>query len=303
MKQRSPWFRRIAFAIVAGGLAFVAGSYYFAVKLTDPMRRPVAGFGDSLPASTEAVRFAATDGVELAGWFVPHAGTNRAVVLLHGHWGSRRQMLARAKLLHAQGYSVLLYDARGHGESDGKRISIGWFETRDLLGAIRFLRGRGFQELGLVGMSQGAATISLAARQLPDVRWAVLESGYPTLLDAVDRRVRRWSGLPGWLGAVLMLPLAEARLGISVAKVAPLGHIGHLRCPVLIIHGERDRLTRPESARELFARVAGPKSLWLVPGAGHVDLYGFAKADYERRVLDFIASATAPTAAPALQIN
>lgn len=199
-------------------------------------------------------------------------------------------MLARAKLLHAQGYAVLLYDARGHGESSGSRVSIGWYETRDLLGALDYLRGRGFRQFGLIGEWQGRATIALAASDLRDVQWAVLESVYPTLRDAVDCRFRRYLLVSGRVGAALLLPFAEWRLGLQVDRIAPIERIGDLRCPVLIAHGDRDRNTLLGSARALFAHAREPKSLWIVPGAGHVDLYGYAKQDYENRVLAFIGS-------------
>ena len=288
MVARSRYFRWCVALILVGGGVFAGASAYFAVRFTSGLPRPAGSFESWLPPTTESVRFAAQDGVALAGWFVPREGATCVAVLLHGHGSHRRQMLARAKLLHAHGYAVLLYDARGHGESAGDHVSIGWFETRDLLGALAYLRGRGFREFGLIGESMGGATIALAARELRDVRWAVLESVYPTLRDAIDCRFRHVFGIPGWLGAALMVPFAERRLGFSIDEVSPLERIAELRCPTFILHGDRDRHTRPESARELFARARDPKSFWLVPGAAHVDLYGFAKKDYEERLLEFI---------------
>lgn len=286
--------RAFAFAFLFGAVVFAAISFYFARRFTSPVPRPVAHFRDVLPATTESIRFPARDGVSLSGWFVPAPPASspspaRAAILLHGHGSTRRQTLARAALFHREGYAVLLYDARGHGESGGDRVSIGWFETRDLLGALDYARSRGASEIGLLGISQGAATIALAARELsPEVRWVVLESMYPTLRDAVDRRFRRTLGLPGWLGALLMVPFAELRLGVSIDAIAPLDHISSLNRPVFILHGDRDTHTLPASAEILFSRAITPKSLWIVPGAAHNDLYGAAKTDYENRLLAFI---------------
>ncbi|MEO6874413.1 MAG: alpha/beta fold hydrolase [Opitutaceae bacterium] len=235
--------------------------------------------------------FSAQDGVRLAGWFVPCEKAKCAVVLLHGHGSQRTQMLARARLLHDHGYAVLLYDARGHGESEGRKVSLGWFETRDLLGAMDWLRTRGFAEFGCIGASQGGSTIALAAPQLKDVRWVVLESVFPTLENAIDRRFRHVLGLPGWLAGLLMVPIAEWRLGVAIGDIAPANHIAQLACPVLIVSGEKDVYTEPIDAQKLFAAAHEPKSFWLVPGAGHVDLYGFAKHDYEQHLLSFIAAA------------
>ncbi|HEY1109496.1 MAG TPA: alpha/beta fold hydrolase [Opitutaceae bacterium] len=271
-------------------VGFIAVSAFFARQFTSPKPKPVGDFAPFLPATTQAVRFTATDGVALAGWFTPSANNTKAVVLLHGNGSTRRQMLARAGPLHGAGYAVLLYDARGHGESGGALVSVGKYETRDLLGALAFVRAQGAREIGLVGVSQGGATIALAGASLgPDIRWAVLESVYPNLRDAVDRRFRRMLGIPGWLGGILMVPIAEWRLGLSIDDIAPLENISRLPCPVFFLHGAADTHTLGASARALFDRAPSPKKLWLVPGAGHVDLYGFAKGDYEQQLLGFIA--------------
>jgi fermentation-respiration switch protein FrsA (DUF1100 family) len=281
------------------GLGFAGVSAYFAFQFTKPARRAIGDFTAYLPASTETVQFAATDGVQLAGWFVPQPGAKRAVVLLHGYGSSRKQMLARAKFFHDAGYAVFLYDARGQGTSSGDHVSIGLLETRDLQGALAFLRGRGLREFGLLGESQGGATIAIAAPELRDIKWVVLESSYPTLRDAIDRRYRGTFGIPGWLGGLLMVPFAEWRLGIDVDDVSPIAHIGEFQCPVFILHGDRDQKTLVAAAHALFARAHEPKSLWIVPGAAHVDLYGYAKGEYEQRLRQFIerASTPEPTAA------
>lgn len=293
--HRARAFFRVALASLSvAALGFFAASAVCAYLFTSSQsRRPIGDFAPFLPATTLTIGFSAVDGVPLAGWFTPSGNNARAVILLHGYGSTRRQMLARAGLLHRQGYAVLLYDARGHGESGGDLISLGRYETRDLLGALAFIRLQGAREIGLVGASQGGATIALSSTSLgPDVRWAVLESVYPDLRDAIDRRFRRTLGIPGWLGGMLLVPLAEWRLGLSVADMAPLDVIGRLPCPTFIMHGAADTHTLEASARELFARAPSPKRFWLVPGADHVDLYGYAKEGYEQQLLAFIATVT-----------
>ena len=163
----------IAGATGVGGFAVV--STLFAWRFTTPPRHALAVRPETFLEAYENVTFPARDGVSLAGWFVPRRDTKRAVVLLHGNGATRTQMLARARFFHDHGYSALLYDARGHGESGDALVSFGWYETRDLLGAIDWLRARGFSEIGLLGVSQGGATIALAASDLHGIRWAVLE--------------------------------------------------------------------------------------------------------------------------------
>src|SRR6185295_4041225 len=93
--------RFLALALALGVLGFAAVSGYYAWDLTSPPRKSVAAAdAEKYFSKYENVRFNARDGVSLAGWFVPREGARQAVVLLHGSGSSRKQMMARAKLLH-----------------------------------------------------------------------------------------------------------------------------------------------------------------------------------------------------------
>jgi len=282
--------RRLIGLVLLGAVTAVGLSVFFAYQFTGPQRRAVRELPQDFGFVVEDVEFAATDGVELRGWFVPCPGARRGVVLLHGNGSTRAQMIARAKLLRAHGWAVLLYDARGHGRSGGELVSVGLLEGRDLAGAIAFMKARGVMELGCIGVSQGGATIALAAPLPAEVRWVVIESVYPDIVTALDRRFRHTVQQPGWLAGALMLPVAEWRLGVAARDIAPVRGVARLNCPVLIISGERDAHTSVADTQALFAAAPEPKRLWLVPGAAHVDLYGAAGGEYERRLLAFIES-------------
>lgn len=287
MKRFACW----AFGLIAvGAVGFLLVSTYFAWRFTTPPRRALTVDPKTFLSAYEDVRFPARDGVMLSAWFVPCEQAKGAVVLLHGNGATRTQTLSRAKYFRAQNYAVLLYDARGHGLSDGNLVSFGWYETRDLLGALDWLRARGFEHLGCVGISQGGATIALAAAELAGVRWVILESAFPTLENAVDRRFRDVFGVPGWLAGIFMVPIAEWRLGIDTKVVAPCETIQHLTCPVLVLSGETDRRTFPDDARRVFDHAPGKKTWWLVPGAAHVDLYRVAGKEWESRIAAFLDS-------------
>ncbi len=216
---------------------------------------------------------------------MPAEDTERAIVLLHGFGGDRRSMLPRAEFFRRQGFNVLLYDARASGESSGAVRTMGYQEARDMDGALSFLRSKGMRRIACLGVSQGGATVLLAADNLEDVRCVVCESVYDTLAHAVDRRFRHYLGIPGWLGGCLIIPIAEYRTGVNFDLVQPAGHIGKLCCPVFLVSGDQDTKTWPEDTRRLFEAAREPKELWMVPGAGHGDLFG---PEYKVRVLAFL---------------
>jgi fermentation-respiration switch protein FrsA (DUF1100 family) len=139
-----------------------------------------------------------------------------------------------------------------------------------------------------VGASQGGATIALAAEQLRDVHWVVLESVFPDLTTALDRRFRHTLRLPGWLAGLFLRPIAEWRIRASIREIEPRRTIGRLNCPVLVLSGARDPYTTAEDTRALYSAARDPKQLWLAPEAGHVDLYGAAGRSYEERLITFL---------------
>ena len=278
------WCAGIALVFAAG---FSAVSTVAVWRLTHPAHLAVDPVPADFPFPVENVRFPARDGVALAGWFLPCPGATCAAIL-HGNGRSRRGLLSRARFLRAQGYAILLYDARGHGESSDALVSFGWYETRDLLGAQDILRNRGFTEFGLLGMSQGAATIALAAPELRAVKWAVLEAPYATLRLALDRDTRMAVHLPGWFAGALFPPLLKWRLGIDIDQFSPRDTVAALHCHVLIMVGGADPRARPPDVREIFDHANQPKTFWVVPAQGHTSLYDRAKPDYEQHFRSFL---------------
>jgi len=112
----------------------------------------------------KSVSFADSTGRVIAGWFSRGQPGQGSVLLLHGVRSDRRQMLARAMYLHASGYSVLLVDLQGHGESGGDRITFGYREAEGVKAAIKFLRDTAPKEkIAVIGVSLGAAAFTLSS--------------------------------------------------------------------------------------------------------------------------------------------
>jgi fermentation-respiration switch protein FrsA (DUF1100 family) len=210
-------------------------------------------------------------------------------VLAHSVRSSRLEMVGRARFLHAAGYALLLFDAQAHGESPGERITFGHLESRDAISAVAFARDRiRHEKVAYLGVSQGGAAALLASPPLA-VDALILEAVYPTLRDAVRDRIAIRVGPLAPLLAPLLLGQVELRLGIAADAIAPIEGIRRVRAPLLLVAGERDRHTPLEESRALFAAAPEPKSIWVVPDAAHQDFHDFARAEYERRVLDFLA--------------
>ena len=183
----------------------------------------------------------------------PHnRAVSAAVLLLHGigetveHWGAVQQMFA------AQGVASLVVDYAGFGRSPG------WFSTdgaeRDAWAAYEMLRRR-FPTLriSLVGFSLGSG-IAAAIYERTGADLLVLCAAYPSL-----RRAARSIGLP----KIFRLLMPDAWRTEEMLRGC--------RLPVLIVHGELDRLFPCTLARDLAAKSSSPCELMVIPGVSHDD--------------------------------
>lgn len=266
--------------------------------LTDPANRDIQIGRPPLDLEASNVTFASGSGALIHGWLSSGKPGQGAVILLHSLREDRREMLSRAEFLRARGYSVLLFDFQGHGESRGSRITFGDLESRDVTAAIQYLHHKlPNEQVGVIGVSLGAAAFVLA-EQRPAVAAVVLEQMYPTIQQAVAGRARQYLGPLGPVFAPLLMAQVQARIEIPANRQRPVDRMAQLGAPVLIINGTRDNYTSIEDARALFAAASDPKELWAVEAAGHVNLYAFAKAQYEQRVGDFLGRYLRPTPSP-----
>lgn len=272
-----------------GGVAFVSGSWWIAHLHTAPVPFPSGPPPMAWRDRAEAVVLQTEDGLRLHGTYVPLPDAHGTAILLHRYQAGRDFMWSRADWYLRQGFSVLLYDARATGESEGHRISLGYHETKDLQAALAWVRGRDPSPLVLHGVSQGGATIVLAADMLgEDVAAVIIESTYDTLINAGDRRFRLRLGVPGWLAGFVYRLAMERLLGINLADAAPIAMVDQLNAPLLVLAGTADVHTWAEDTDRLFAAAREPKVLGWFEGAAHVDLHAFDPDHFEALLSAFI---------------
>ena len=243
----------------------------------------------------ENVRFLARDGVALSGTFVRAPNAAGTVILVHGFKSGRAEMLDWLAFLYPT-YSVLLFDSRGTGSSDGV-FGVGATEDRDILGAVdavTLLRAPGSDRIAVLGISLGAGDALLAAGQDTRIRAVVADS--PWIDEFVQLARMHW--LPLGPLSVPLLPyehaLVDTLIGGRLEEAVPI--VGATRIPprrLLLIHARDDgNATTPPAGSERIAHVAGePTELWLVPSGGHVGAIRSAHDEYVSRVMAFLGSA------------
>jgi pimeloyl-ACP methyl ester carboxylesterase len=243
-----------------------------------------------LPQDLDARSISLVDsrGQALAASFVDAGPESPGIVLLHGLGGSRADMAGRSRLLREQGFSSLLVDLPGHGESVAPRITLGLHESEAARAALTWLRGtRPGLPAGAIGTSLGGAAILLGAEP---ARFdaVVVEAVYDTVDHAVFNRIHLRLGGAAHLLAPLLLLQIQPRLGIARQELRPVEGVRRIGAPILVVGGGVDEHTTLENTRALFAAAPEPKDLWIVVGEGHVDFLQARPAAYQRRVVGFL---------------
>lgn len=253
--------------------------------LVYPAERNIGLPPNDLPAHSVVIRDAS--GMPIWGWLVPGAKHQGAILLLHGVRADRRSMINRARFLHVAGYSVLMIDFQASGASPGSVITFGCREADDVKASLRYLHQRlPGESIGIIGTSMGGVATILAEPDM-DADAIVLEQVYPTIQQALEDRLVIYLGpMSRWLAPVMLATL-HAHIGVYPDELRPIDHIGQLTTPKLLIAGDRDRHTTLTESYAMFRAAAGPKELWIVHWAEHVDLCRHAGAAYKARVLDF----------------
>jgi pimeloyl-ACP methyl ester carboxylesterase len=243
------------------------------------------------------VTFPSSDGVALAGWYVP-SRNRAAVVLMHGAGSTRSAVLDHARVLADRGYGVLLFDARGHGESAGRGMDFGWYGESDASGAVDFLAERPDVEpgrVGLVGMSMGGEQAIGAAGADERVRAVVAEGATHRVAEdkayldaygvrgALQQRVDRVTyGLAGLLTSAPEPVSLRRSVSVATRRPDPAAFL-------LIAAGEVP--DESLAADHVQAGSSTGVATWTVAGAGHTQGLATAPDAWEERVVAFLDDA------------
>jgi fermentation-respiration switch protein FrsA (DUF1100 family) len=136
-------------------------------------------------------------------------------------------------------------------------------------------------------LSVGADASAQSASPALEVDAMVLEEVYPDIERATANRMERYLGAWARGLAQLLIMQLPLRAGIEKSALRPIDRVGAIKAPKLFIAGAKDRHTKLDESREIFAAASEPKELWVVEEAAHVDVHQMAKEEYEERVLDF----------------
>jgi hypothetical protein len=300
--MKSKWLWIIGGVAAMFLLIYLAGSWYFSGLLigreTSSLAESQASMAElGLPELPAPEEVAIENGdVTLSGFFYENEQAGEcAVLLLHGYTGTRYSALQYAPLFWERGCDLLAYDARGHGESSEAYHTYGYYEKEDGRAAFEWLLNRtGLEpsQVGLAGVSYGAATSLQMLPLLPDAAFALADSPYQDLQTIVSHQAVAQFG--SWTKAFVPAAffLAEQRANFEAAEVSPQEAVADTAVPILLIHSRTDGFTPYTNAEAIYAS-ANPATteLYITDwGSEHGRDIFTDYAAYEQLVNEFLAT-------------
>ena len=302
---RTPGSQRIitVFLVISVVLAFLYAGVSISLALILSYRPPIpiTRTPSTLGLNYRDITFLSReDHLLLRGWFIPgilpngHLTVERTIIQVDGNDNNRSMALGVNAALAHNGIAVLTFDSRGNGESAAAPNGGGYFEQRDILGAVDFLRSDPlpYPELGRPraiggwGISVGGDALIYAAAQEPAIKAVVIDSAYATLAEYMERAFGPYFiFIPGARFTAMML------YGIDYASVRPVDVVAKIAPrPIFFIQGAADAVILPSNMIELAAAAAAPGAhvqTWLVPNARHIEAYNIMKNAYVNRMVTF----------------
>ena len=289
-------------AVAAIAIIWSCVVWLTAWRLTHPNRhwRPRDWQPSDLP--TQALTLHTEDDIRLSAWIAPQTNPPATVICVHG-WGTNHtEMEARAQRLFNAGYSVMLFDFRACGESEGTMSSAGVWETRDLRAAVHLAATHTLLNsapIVILANSMGAAVAIAVAAEDSRIRALFSDAAYASLENAAAWGFSTFTGLPSWPFKTGVRHAIEHLTGARMSDLSVMDAIGNISPrPVLIAHGADDPIIAPHDAHALFNRAQEPKELWIVPDAGHVVAEHVPTDAYDSRVIKLFTRAAECPAAP-----
>jgi pimeloyl-ACP methyl ester carboxylesterase len=267
-------------------LSYILTCYIFAQLTLNPKRQPIATTPSEYGMDYEDVEFQSRDGLTLKGWFIP-GDPRRIILFTHPMYCNRHGFLVREKsifmatqtdielllslkALHDQGYSILCFDFRNHGESQAGLTGVGLNEYQDVLGAVDFLqehKGLDGADLGLVAYCMGANAAIIALSKDPHsfARARCLAAVQPISMNVF---VRSYVQSTYTRLGLIVLPLTDwirQRLGgYSLAEMTPGPYVQDLTLPTLYVQGRQDDWTDLGDIRGFYDKTTAPKGFkWI----------------------------------------
>jgi fermentation-respiration switch protein FrsA (DUF1100 family) len=214
-----------------------------------------------------------TDGLNLHGYEILNTKPSKTwVITVHGYMGQGKEMALYANEFYNLGYNVLVPDLRGHGQSEGDYVGMGWDDRKDILKWIDYiLEKESDANIILHGVSMGGGTVMMTSGEnLPSNVKAIIEDcGYTSVWDEFSYQLDSLFGLPEFPVLQSASLVSKIRAGYWLQDASAIDQVAKSQTPMLFIHGDEDTFVPYSMLDKVYDSANVEKEKLVVKGAAH----------------------------------
>lgn len=295
MPKRKKMIKWILSAFLVLVVLLVGFSFLVSYKLTHLTQNTDSFY--SLDYPYEKVSFKSSEGDRtIKGVFFPANNSNQTLVVVHGY-GSNRWVKGRTEKLVAhfipEGYNIIAFDLSGQGESDGKMVTLGYNEQKDLEGALSYLkeRGQAGEKIAVLGFSMGGATSLMVASHDDRIDAVIADSAFSNANLFLSEGLSYFTHLPSFPFNQLIIGVVKYAYGVPLEPLSPIDDLKKVKSkPVFLIHTKADLQIPYENSVQLYNSLkSNPNAkLWTPQKGDHMDAINEYTDEYMNNVSSFL---------------
>ncbi|MFC4402613.1 alpha/beta hydrolase [Gracilibacillus xinjiangensis] len=207
-----------------------------------------------------------------ANLYLQNEQNQKWAIVVHGYGSKAADMVRWARGFYEKGFNVLVPDLRGHGESEGDYIGMGWHDRMDLMLWIdEIIKKNPNANIALYGISMGgAAVMMVSGENLPaNVKVIVEDCGYSSVDEIFEYQLADLFKLPKFPVINAANTITKLKAGFDLNKASAEEKVKQSKVPILFIHGEGDRFVPFEMIDKVYNAANVEKEKLIIPKAGH----------------------------------
>lgn len=255
----------------------------------EQLKRITEGREELRAMPCEEHKITSHDGLKLFGYlYRTKEKSVKYIICMHGYRSSPEDFMCAMGFFISLGYNVLTVNQRSHGKSEGKFITYGAYESRDVISWAEHINTI-FPDgsLYITGVSMGATTVLMAIEQgLPtNVLGIIADCGFTSPAEIIKKVMKKDLKVPLFPFYYTTRAVTKLLTGFDFEEYSAVRAVRESKIPILFLHGKSDGFVPFYMGEEIYSAAACRKKAVWVEGADHgcsflIDREGCTKALY-----------------------
>jgi len=227
---------------------------------------------------------------EIECWLIKTENSKGTIILFHGYGAEKSSMIDKSNEFTKLGFSTMLVDFMGSGNSEGNQTTIGYKEAQEVNTVFDYLTQSGEKNIYLFGTSMGAVAIMKCINDNKiKPKGIIIECPFGSMYETVCARFKKMNA-PTFPMAGILVFWGGIENGFWGFNHNPTAYAKNINCPTLLLYGEKDKSVSRKEIDEIYTNLNGLKKLHIYKNTGHENYLIKNKVEWTKNVSDFLTS-------------